>query len=164
MATTDHGAQLESLRDMLQQSQRAYFRLAVQVSVATAILTVYAVGQLASTRHEGLVFFVLLITGHLMHLFSPPRGVKMISALVTAGAGIGAFALDPSGASTVGLVGGLMSGGLHFVSAGVDAQAAALSAIDRVLSLRTIYNINGFLELLDWKRRHVPEGSNRRHR
>ncbi len=148
--------ELASIQQMIEQSQKAYFRLSVQVSVSTAILTISAFQQFSTATNEGLLFLTLLLAGHLAHLFSPPQGIKILSGILAISGGIGTIAVDPSGATASTFIGagaGAFSGSLHFLSVGVDTRSAMLRTINRILALRMIYNIDEYLMALNWKRR-----------
>src|SRR5690349_332156 len=87
---------LKSLEARLLDRQRAYYHLAIQVSVATGVLVVYAAQRLNDLNAASLSFLALLFAGHLPNLFAAPRFLKQAGSVLAIIGGAASVFVDPT--------------------------------------------------------------------
>lgn len=138
---------------------KAYYRLAIQVSVSTSLLLVYTVLLIYQQGLEQVIFLILLLSGHITGIFAPPKTVKYVAGGVTASAGIAAFAFAPSGITLFALIGGVTSGVSSFSSVGLKNLVSFTQTLENCSFYRLLDQISQLLEQLDWKRKYMSEFS-----
>ncbi len=143
---------LPSAFEVLSRNQRAYFRLSIEISVATSLLAIFAVQQFQSSNLESLALLCAMLAGHALHLVKLSRIPKLITGGLTIAASATSFLVDPTGVSFVGLLGGAFSGFMHLASPQLGGAAPFAALLQRLALLRALQGMDAFLVATGWQR------------
>jgi hypothetical protein len=147
-------ADVISRQGLLERNQKAYYRLAVQTSVAISLIAIYTLHEYQEFADWRGLFLALLVCGQLTHLLSPPTWVKKASAAASVAGGIGVFILDPTTSllTVVASTTGVLSGGLSYLHATLDERVAATRSLVRFAEYHSLYQLDQLLNRLGFKR------------
>lgn len=143
---------LPSAFEVLNRNQRAYFRLSIEISVATSLLAIYAVQQFQLEDKRSLLLLCAMLAGHALHLVKLSRIPKLITGGLTIAASATSFVFDPSGVSFVGLLGGAFSGFMHLASPQLGDATPFAALLRRMALVRALQGMDAFLVATGWKR------------